>query len=165
MQHKSVFPTRSSARRRLSVTGRRTALCAIRTLGALALFSLLMGCSIIGGVVGHGKDLEENRIRIVPVAEAASLRKGATVFLTIPNRETLKGRFAALSEREGKMSIHLKTPDGEMQIGLADVTEIAEDFRDHDKLIKGAFIGGLLDIVLIGGPIWLYHEINSRQTF
>lgn len=134
-------------------------------LTAFALLSQLMGCTIIGGAVGHGKDVAETRTRIVPAAEAATLRKGATVYLTIPNRETLKGRFAALTEKEGKKSIHLKTPDGEMKIGLADVTEIAEDYRNHDKLIKGALIGGVLDIVLIGGPIWLIHEINGRQTF
>jgi hypothetical protein len=86
------------------------------------------------------------------------------VYLTIPNRETLKGRFAALSEKDGKQAIHLKTPDGEMKIGLADVTEIAEDYRDHDKLIKGALVGGFLDIVLIGGPLLLYYEISSRHT-
>lgn len=149
MQHKTVAPIRSS----------------LWTLGVLALFSQLVGCSVIGGVVGHGKDVAENRTRIVPVAEAASLRKGATVYLTIPNRETLKGRFAELTEREGKKSILLKTPDGEMRIGLADVTEIVEDYRDHDKLIKGAIIGGALDIVLIGGTTWLIHEINNRQTF
>lgn len=149
MQYKTVVPIHSF----------------LWTLGVLALLSQLIGCAVIGGVIGHGKDVAENRTRIVPVAEAASLRKGATVFLTIPNRETLKGRFAEISEREGKKSIHLKTPDGEMRIGLADVTEIVEDYRNHDKLIKGALIGGALDVVLVGGTAWLIHEINSRQTF
>jgi hypothetical protein len=162
MQHKSVVSARSLARRSQSAPRRRTALW---TVGLLVLFSQLVGCTIIGGVVGHGKDVAENQTRIVPVAEASSLRKGATVYLTIPNRETLKGRFAALSEKDGKTSIHLKTPDGEVKMGLADVTEIAEDYRDHDKLIKGALVGGLLDIVLIGGPLWLLYEINSRNTF
>ncbi len=154
MQHKSAVPIRSAFPVPVSL--------ALSLVLSLALLTQLMGCTVIGGVVGHGKDVAESRTRIVPVAEAASLRKGATVFLTIPNRETLKGRFAALSERDGKQSIHLRTPDGEMKIGLADVTEIAEDYRDHDKLIQGACIGGLLDIVLIGGPIWLIHENNKR---
>lgn len=134
-------------------------------LCALPLICMLTGCTVIGGVVGHRKDVAENRTRIVPVAEAASLRKGATVYLTIPNRETLKGRFAEITEQEGRKYIHLKSPDGGMRIGLADVTEIAEDYRDHDKLIKGALIGGALDVVLIGGGAWLVHEINDRQTF
>ena len=133
-------------------------------LTAFALLSQLMGCTVIGGVVGHGKDVAETRTRIVPAAEAATLRKGATVYLTIPNRETLKGRFAALSEKDGKKAIHLKTPDGEMKIGLADVTEIVEDYRNHDKLIKGALIGGFLDIVLIGGTTWLVYEIIDRPV-
>ncbi len=130
----------------------------------LPLIFMLTGCTVIGGVVGHGKDVAENRTRIVPVAEAASLRTGATVYLTIPNRETLKGRFAEITDQEGRKYIHLKSPDGEMKVGLADVTEIAEDYRDHDKLMKGLFIGGALDIVLIGGPIWLIHEITKRGT-
>lgn len=128
---------------------------------SLALFFQLTGCTVIGGVVGHGKDIAESRTRIVPTAEAVSLRKGATVYLTIPNRETLKGRFSALSEKDGKQAIHLKTPDGEVKIGLADVTEIAEDYRDHDKLIKGAVVGGFLDILLIGGSFILYYAISS----
>jgi hypothetical protein len=160
MQHKSAVPSLFPARRSLSATGRRIALW---ILAAPALFSQLMGCSVIGGVIGHGQDVAENRTRMVPVAEAASLRKGATVYLTIPNRETLKGRFAEIVEKDGRKSIRLKTPDGEMKVGLADVAEIAEDYRDHDKLIRGALIGGLLDIVLIGGPIWLYYEVNGRN--
>lgn len=145
MQHKSDVPIGS----------------VFSILGALALFFQLTGCTVIGGVAGHGKDIAENRTRIVPAAEAASLRKGAMVYLTIPNRETLKGRFAALSEKDGKQAIHLKTPDGEVKIGLADVTEIAEDYRDHDKLIKGAVVGGFLDILLIGGSIMAIYIVSS----
>lgn len=154
MHHKSAVPNRSAFP--------SSGAFVLPLVLSFALLIPLMGCTVIGGVVGHGKDVAESRTRIVPVAEAASLRKGATVFLTIPNRETLKGRFAALSERDGKRSIHLRTPDGEMRIGLADVTEIAEDYRDHDKLIKGACIGSFLDIVLIGGTTWLVYEINQR---
>lgn len=146
MQHKPAFPI-------------------LWNLSLLSLICIFTGCTVIGGMVGHGKDVAENRTRIVPVAEAASLRKGATVYLTIPNRETLKGRFAEITEQEGRKYIHLKSPDGGMRIGLDDVTEIAEDYRDHDKLIKGALIGGALDAVLIGGAVWLFQEINDRQTF
>lgn len=159
MQHKSAVSAQSSARRPLSLPDIRTVRS---TLCAIATIAQLMGCTVIGGAVGHGKDVAESRTRIVPVAEAASLRKGAMVYLTIPNRETLKGRFAELSERDGKQSIHLKTPDGDMKIGLADVTEIAEDYRNHDKLIKGALIGAVVDAVLIGGTTWLVYEINRR---
>ena len=155
MQHKSAVPIRSAFPNLGSF--------ALPLVLSFALLTPLTGCTVIGGVVGHGRDVAESRTRIVPVAQAASLRKGATVFLTIPNRETLTGRFAALSERDGKKSIHLRTPDGEMKIGLADVTEIAEDYRDHDKLIKGALIGAAVDAVLIGGT-WLVYEINQRAT-
>jgi hypothetical protein len=158
MQHKSAVPIRSG----FPYLGSLAPSFVLSLVLSFVLLTQLMGCTVIGGVVGHGRDVAESRTRIVPVAEAASLRKGATVFLTIPNRETLKGRFTALSERDGKKSIHLRTPDGEMKIGLADVTEIAEDYRNHDKLIKGACIGGFLDIVLIGGPVWLIVESNKR---
>ena len=158
MHHKSAVPIRSA----FPLPGSPAPAFALSLVLSLVLLTQLMGCTVIGGVFGNIRDNQESRTRMVPVAEAANLRKGSMVYLTIPNRETLKGRFAALSEKEGKKSIHLKSPDGEMKIGLADVTEIVEDYRNHDKMIKGALIGGMVDVVLIGGTTWLVYEINQR---
>ncbi|GEM_PF-3676652 len=130
------------------------------------LFSalLLSGCSVIGGITGHARDDQESLTKIIPIAEAGTLRKGATVYLTIPNRETLKGRFTALTEQDGRKYVNLKTRDGETKVGLGDVTEIAEDIRDNDKLVKGILIGGAVDVVVIGGGLLLYYEIQKHTT-
>jgi hypothetical protein len=136
---------------------------AAASIAALAWF-MFSACTVIGGVVGHAKDDRETRTRIVPVSEAATLRRGAMVYLTIQNRETLKGRFVSLIENGDRKSIEVKTPDGETRVGLADVSEIAEDLRNHDKLIKGLLIGGAVDVILAGSALWLYLEIQDRIT-
>jgi hypothetical protein len=125
-------------------------------------WATLSTCTVIGGVVGHAKDDRETRTRIIPVSEAATLRRGAMVYLTIPDREPLKGRFVSLEENGGRKTIGLRTPDGETRLGLADVGEIAEDLRDNDKLIKGLIIGGLVDAILAGGALWLYLDIQDH---
>ncbi|MDB5104592.1 MAG: hypothetical protein JWP91_2281 [Fibrobacteres bacterium] len=129
---------------------------------ALAAHLCLSGCSVIGGVAGHARDDLETRTRIIDVKDAGSLRKGAMVYLTIPNRETMKGRFSSLTETNGRKYVNLRTPDGEARIGLADVSEIAEDLRDNDKLIKGLLIGGAIDLAIAGGAFWIYHEIQQH---
>jgi hypothetical protein len=129
----------------------------------LCLPLILSGCSVLGGVIGHGKDVREAGTRIVPVAEAATLRKGAMVYLTIRNSQTMKGRFHSLSAENGKQAIHLRTPDGDSRIGLGDVAEIAEDLMDHDKAVKGALIGGAVDAFLLGGAFWIYNESQERS--
>jgi hypothetical protein len=88
------------------------------------------------------------------------------VYLTIPDHQTIKGRFVSLIENGGNGSrkiIEVKTPDGETRVGLADVSEIAEDLRDNDKLIKGAILGGVIDVILAGGALWIYLEIQDRN--
>jgi hypothetical protein len=135
--------------------------------GFVALAGTLSACSVIGGVVGHVKDDRESRTQIIPVSEAATLRRGAMVYLTIPNHETIKGRFVSLignGENGDRKFIEVKTPDGETRVGLADVSEIAQDLRDNDKLIKGVIIGGVIDVILAGGALWLYLEIQDRFT-
>lgn len=87
------------------------------------------------------------------------------MYLTIPNRQTIKGRFVSLIDdggNGGRKIIEVKTPDGETRVSLADVSEIAEDLRDNDKLFKGAIIGGLVDAILAGGALWIYLEIEDH---
>lgn len=133
----------------------------LTTLPLLACL-VLSGCTVIGGYVGYQKDSLEVQTRIVPVPEAATLRKGSMVFLTIPNQETMKGRFQSLSSENGKQSIHLSNPDGESRIGLGDVTEIVEEYRDNDKLIKGTAIGVFVDAALLGSFIWFIRAMDER---
>jgi hypothetical protein len=123
---------------------------------------MVSGCTVIGGIVGHNKDDRETRTQIVPVSDAATLRRGSMVYLTIPNQATLKGRFVSVNESGGRKTIALKTPDGETRMGLADVSEIAEDLRDNDKMIKGLIIGGAVDAILFGSALWLFLEIQDH---
>jgi hypothetical protein len=150
-----------------SISGKRFRRLFSRAVPACALglsILSLQGCSVIGGIVGRNMDEQEVRTKIIPVSDAASLHKGAMVYLTIPERETLKGRFESLSEQNGKRYIHLRIPDGQVRIGLGDVSEIAEDYRDNDKMVKGILIGGAVDLVIVGGSLWIYHEIEKRMV-
>ncbi|MDQ3003242.1 MAG: hypothetical protein M3Y08_18535 [Fibrobacterota bacterium] len=137
-----------------------------RTLGiglGFCIALILSGCSVIGGVIGHRKDVHESTTRIVPSAEAATIRKGAMVYLTIQNSQTMKGRFHFLSAENGKPAIHLRTADGESRIGLGDVSEIAEDLMDHDKRIKGLLIGAAVDAIILVGGFWIFNESQNRS--
>lgn len=134
-----------------------------QSIFSICLSISISGCTVVGGAIGHGKDVRESGTRIVPIAEAATIRKGAMVYLTIQNSQTMKGRFHSLSAENGKPAIHLRTPDGDSRIGLGDVGEIAEDLMDHDKLVKGALIGGAVDALILGGGLWIYNESQNRS--
>jgi len=124
----------------------------------------LMGCTVIGGMIGHTRDDEAARTRIVPREKIASVRTGAKVYLTIRNRETLIGRFAAFTSAQGRDSLALATAEGPRKISLDSIDEIVAEDAGHRFLVRDALIGAAVDALMIGSGAWLVYEINRHTT-
>jgi hypothetical protein len=131
----------------------------IPLLSAVALAAgLCTGCAGIGATVGHIRDLETSRTRVVPRDQIASIPEGNLVFATIPDRETLRGRFHGVNGAPGAMTLRVD----DVSVPLEQVTEVVEELHDHRRMWTGFWIGASVDLFLIGGAIWLYNEQQAR---
>lgn len=132
-------------------------------LPVLALSGCLFaGCTAIGATVGHIRDTDASRTRIVPRDQAAGIPEGTLVFATIPDRETLRGRFKGLDDSAGTRMLRVEAGGADVLVPLDQVTELVEEHHDRRHMWTGLWIGASVDLILIGGALWLYSQIQIR---
>jgi hypothetical protein len=123
---------------------------------------LLAGCTAIGATVGHIRDTETSRTRIVPRDQASGIPAGTLVFATIPDRETLRGRFRAVEDSSGTSLLRVESGGSDVRVPLDRVTELVEEIHDRRRMWTGLWIGASVDILLIGSAVWMYSEMQNR---
>lgn len=130
---------------------------------AAAPLLLLAGCAAIGGAAGHARDAERTRTRVVPAGEYASIPIGTLVFATIPERETLRGRFEGIDDSAGAKILRVETSGRHFGVPMDRVTELVEEAHGHRFMWTGIWIGASIDVFLLGSSLWLYTEIRDRS--
>lgn len=123
---------------------------------------LLAGCTAVGAGIGHIRDTETSRTRIVPRDQASGIPSGTLVFATIAERETLRGRFRAVDDSSGTKLLRVESGGADVRVPLDRVSELVEELHDRRRMWTGLWIGASVDILLIGMAAWLYSEIQNR---
>lgn len=132
--------------------------CLVPVLAA----ALLSDCALIGAAAGHARDQESSRTRVVPVDQAAAIPPGTLIFATIPDRETLRGRFRAIEDSAGHKLLKVDSEAVTVKVPLDQISELAEEVHDRRRFWTGLGIGASIDLLLIGSALWLYTEIQNR---
>jgi hypothetical protein len=114
--------------------------------------------------MGHARDAEVARTRIVPLSEAGHIPPGTLVYATIRDRETVKGRFRGMDDSAGEKHLRIEAEGTEQRIPMADVNEVAAEAPSHKYLGRGLMIGAAVDITLLGGGFFLLWEIQKHTT-
>ena len=125
----------------------------------------MQGCTVIGGVVGSARPDGPTRTRIVPRDEVAIVSRGTLVFATIPERETLRGRFREISDSAGKERMRLECEGGVVSIPLDSITELVEDLPPRTHIMEGLLIGAAIDLTLAAGAYWIYQETQKHIVY
>jgi hypothetical protein len=108
----------------------------------------LAGCTVIGGVIGAKQDREIIGTREVPPARAGDLAPKTLIYVSIPGRETIKGRFREVSDSAGARRLRMKTAGGRESVPLDSISDLVAEVREKGHLQKGLVIGAAIDIVV-----------------
>ena len=115
----------------------------------------LAGCTVVGGVIGAKQDREIIGTREVPPARAGDLAPKTLIYVSIPGRETIKGRFREVSDSAGVRRLRMETAGGRESLPLDSISDLVAEVREKGHLQKGLVIGAAIDITVVGAVLAL----------
>jgi hypothetical protein len=137
-----------------------------RWLTLCLCFLPLAGCTVVGGVIGAKRDREIIGTREVPPAQAGDLAPKTVIYVSIPGRETSKGRFREVSDSAGIRCLRMETTGGRESVPLDSISDLVAEVHEKGHLRNGLIIGGAIDIVVAGIVLGLIAaSVNTKPNY
>lgn len=126
----------------------------------------LAGCTVVGGVIGAKRDREIIRTREVPPARAGDLAAKTVIYVSIPGRETAKGRFRDVSDSAGIRCLRMETTEGGESVPLDSISDLVAEVHEKGNLRNGLIIGAAIDIAVAGIVLGIITAaVNTKPVY
>jgi hypothetical protein len=127
---------------------------------------LLSGCTVVGGVIGAKRDREVIGTHEVPPDRAGDLAPKTVIYVSIPGRETAKGRYRDVSDSAGIRRLRMETAEGGESVALDSVSDLVAEVHEKGHLRNGLIIGAAIDIAVAGIVLMLVTvAVNTKPNY